>query len=87
MIQKGKVSTVLNGGTSVTATPYSGGTVTAPLVVPSELIGLLSVNTPIVYATFDDGTGIVLSRVDGKSGGAITAYSDGDAIVIGGATE
>ena len=88
MIQKGKVSTVLNGGQSVTATPYSGGMVTAPLVVPTELIGLLSVNTPIVYITFSDGTGIVLARVDGKSGGSsIYAYSDGDAIVIGGGTE
>lgn len=85
MVEKGKVSSVLDGGKSVTATPYSGGTVTAPLAVPSELIGLLSVNTPIVYITFEDGTGVVISRVDGKSGGSIIAYSDGDAIVIGGA--
>lgn len=92
MIQKGKVSTVLDGGKTVTATPYSGGTVTAPLVVPSELVGMLPVNTPIVYITFEDSTGVVISRVDGKSngggtgtGGKITAYSDGDAIVIGGA--
>ena len=84
MVEKGKVSTVLDGGKSVTATPYSGGTVTTPLAVPTELIGYLSVNTPIVYVTFEDGTGIVLCRVDGKSGVSITAYSDGDAIVIGG---
>lgn len=85
MVEKGKVSTVLDGGKSVTATPYSGGTVSTPLTVPTELIGYLSVNTPIVYVTFEDGTGIVLCRIDGKSGVAITAYSDGDAIVIGGA--
>ena len=85
MVEKGKVSTVLDGGKFVTATPYSGGTVTAPLAVPTELIGHLSVNTPIVYIAFEDGTGVVLCRVDGKSGVALTAYSDGDAIVIGGA--
>ena len=85
MVEKGKVSTVLDGGKSVTATPYYGGTVTAPLAVPSELIGRLPVNTPIVYITFEDGTGVVISRVDGNSGGSIIAYSDGDAIVIGGA--
>ena len=84
MVEKGKVSTVLDGGKSVTVTPYSGSIVTTPLVVPTELIGYLTVNTPIVYVTFEDGTGIVLCRVDGKSGVAITAYSDGDAIVIGG---
>jgi hypothetical protein len=85
MVEKGKVSTVLDGGKTVTATPYSGATVTIPLAVPTELIGHLSVNTPIVYVTFEDGTGVVLCRVDAKSGVALTAYSDGDAIVIGGA--
>lgn len=86
MVQKGKVSSVLDGGKSVTATPYFGGAVTAPLVVPSELRGLLPVNTPIVYIAFEDGTGVVISRVDGQSnGGNFTAYSDGDAIIIGGA--
>ena len=34
MVHKGKVSTILNGGKAITATPYTGGTVTAPLTVP-----------------------------------------------------
>ena len=55
---------------------------TIALVVPTELIGYLFVNTAIVYITFEDGTGVVLCRVDGKSGVAITG---GDAIVNGGA--
>jgi hypothetical protein len=29
MVQKGKVSAVLDGGKAVTVTPYAGGTVTA----------------------------------------------------------
>lgn len=65
MVKKGKVSTILDGGTFITATPYTGGTVTAPLTVPFFLLGDLPVGTPIAYADFEDNTGIVLSRMDG----------------------
>lgn len=66
MVQKGKVSTVLNGGKAVTVTPYAGSTVTAPLTVPFFLVGALPVSTPVAYVVFDDNTGIVLSRMDGE---------------------
>jgi hypothetical protein len=66
MVQKGKVSTVLNGGKAVTVTPYAGSTVTAPLTVPFFLVGVLPVGTPVAYVVFDDNTGIVLSRMDGE---------------------
>ena len=66
MIQKGQVSAILDGGKKVTVAPYSGGTVTFPLVVPYFLIGALPVNTPVVYVTFADNTGIILSRADGE---------------------
>lgn len=66
MVQKGKVSTIIDGGKSVTATPYAGGTVTVPLTVPFFLLNALPVGTPIAYAVFDDNTGIVLSRMDGE---------------------
>lgn len=65
MIHKGKVSTILDGGKSITATSYAGGTVTAPLTVPFFLIGALPIGTPIVYTVFEDNTGVVLSRMDG----------------------
>lgn len=65
MVHKGKVSTILDGGKSVTATPYAGGTVTAPLTVPFFLIDALPVGTPIAYVVFEDNTGVVLSRMDG----------------------
>ena len=65
MVQKGKVSTVLDGGKMVTVTPYTGATVTVPITVPVFLIGALSVGTPVAYAVFEDNTGIVLSRMDG----------------------
>lgn len=66
MVQKGKVSTVRNGGKAVTVTPYAGSTVTAPLTVPFFLVGVLPVGTPVAYVVFDDNTGIVLSRMDGE---------------------
>ena len=65
MVQKGKVSTVLNDGNAVTVTPYAGGTVTNAITVPFFLVGALSVGTPVAYVLFDDNTGIVLSRMDG----------------------
>lgn len=65
MVHKGKVSTILDGGKSVTATPYAGGTVSAPLTVPFFLIDALPVGTPIAYVVFEDNTGVVLSRIDG----------------------
>lgn len=87
MVLKGKVSGVLNGGTAVTVTPYGGGVVTIPLTVPYFLVGALAINTPVVYMMFEDNTGLVLSRMDGEvnpdlAGGNISAYSEGDAIII-----
>ena len=65
MVHKGKVSSVLNDGKTVMVTPYAGGIVTAPLVVPFFLIGVLPIGTPVIYSTFDDNTGIILARTDG----------------------
>lgn len=76
MVQKGKVSAVLDGGKTVTVTPYAGGTVTPAITVPFFLFGVLPIGTPVAYVVFDDNTGIVLSRMDGEwnekilSGGA-----------------
>ena len=66
MVQKGKVSAVLDGGRAVTVTPYTGSTVTTPITVPAFLVDFLPVGTPVVYVAFDDNTGIVLSRMDGQ---------------------
>ena len=87
MVLKGKVSGILNDGTAVTVTPYGGGVVTMPLTVPYFLVGVLDVNTPVVYMVFEDNTGLVLSRMDGAvntglAGGNISAHSEGDAIII-----
>ena len=83
MVQKGRISSISESGRVVTVTPYSGGVVTTPLVVPESLDGLLSVNLPVLYVTFNDNTGVVLGRVDGsQSAGGINVTTSGDAIVI-----
>ena len=66
MIQKGKITAVLDGGKAVTVTPYGGSTVTAPITVPFFLVGALPVGTAVVFVHFTDNTGIVLSRMDGE---------------------
>ncbi len=74
MANKGKVSAILQEGKEVSVKPYNGGTVTAPLVVPALLLGFLEAGTVVVYEEFEDGTGIVLSRMDGeinREGGGI----------------
>lgn len=74
MIYKGQVSAIVDGGKKVTVTPYTGVTVTFPLVVPYFLIGALPVNTPVIYATFDDNSGIILARADGEWNHATMIY-------------
>lgn len=71
MVQKGKISSVLNDGKAVTVTPYVGSTVTNPITVPFFLVGALPVGTPVIYVVFEDNTGIVLSRMDGEWNGSI----------------
>lgn len=70
MVQKGKISDVFDDGKTVTVTPYASSTVTTPLTVPHFLIGVLPVGTPVVYVVFEDGTGIILSRMDGEWNGS-----------------
>ena len=64
MVQKGKVSSIIDGGKFVTVTPYFGSTVTNNLAVPFFLVGVLPIGTPVAYVVFEDNTGIVLSRMD-----------------------
>lgn len=82
MVQKGKISSISESGREATVTPYAGGVVTMPLVVPASLTGLLSVNLPVLYVTFNDNTGIILGRADGSGGAGISVTTSGDAIVI-----
>jgi len=74
IVNKGKISNILDGGNAVTVTPYQGGTVSPKLAVPFFLIGFLPIGTPVAYILFDDGTGIILSRMDGA--GRVAALSD-----------
>ena len=84
MVFKGRISAVLDGGNSVTVTPYGGGVVTVPLAIPLSLQGALPVNTPVVYVMFEDNTGMIVGRLDGfdSGGSGMNIYSVDDAIVI-----
>lgn len=64
-IQKGKVSSITADDMRVSVTPYSGGIVTPPLVVPFYLIGAVPVGTEVAYTIFDDNTGVIICRMDG----------------------
>ena len=66
MIQKGTICALLEAGRKVTVKPYSGEVVTVPLVVPFFLLGSLEIDMAVVYAAFEDNTGVVIARMDGE---------------------
>lgn len=66
MISKGTISALYNGGKTATVKPYLGEVVTPELVVPFFLFESLAVGMPVVYAAFEDNTGVVLARMDGE---------------------
>lgn len=87
MVKKGIISAVLGDGYTATVTPHDGGIVSPALVVPAHLVGIVPAGTEVWYTLGSDNTGIILQRFDGKLspdaiGGNLTAYSDGDAIII-----
>lgn len=65
-IDKGKISSIK--GQMAEVIPYQASiTVTPQLTIPALLIGNLEVNTEVVYVMFEDNTGIILDRMDGKN--------------------
>lgn len=103
MIQKGKISTVegaadRNGDkTTARVLPCTAdGMVTRPLTIPWWLRGKMANLKPgdeVAYAMFEDGTGIILSRMDGEWDGTVpgsvkvekgdVTVSDGDVTASG----
>ncbi len=81
MIQKGKISTVegaadRNGDkTTARVLPCTAnGMVTRPLTIPWWLrgkMGNLKPGDEVAYAMFEDGTGIIISRMDGEWDGTV----------------
>lgn len=103
MIQKGKISSVegkadRNGDkTTARVLPSTADSmVTRPLTIPWYLrgeMGNLTPGTEVAYAMFEDGTGIILSRMDGEWDGTVpgsvkvekgdVTVSDGDVTASG----
>lgn len=81
MIQKGKISSVegepdRNGDkTTARVLPCTADSlVTRPLTIPWYLrgeMGNLSPGVEVAYAMFEDGTGLILSRMDGEWPGIV----------------
>lgn len=73
-IQKGTISSLENGNIARILPNMSDGMVTRPLVIPWWMrgeMGNLSPGDEVVYAVFEDGTGIVLARTDGEWSGIV----------------
>lgn len=67
MVRKGKISSVSGDGkTAVVILGNAQNSVTPPLTVPFFLIDCLAVDMSVAYADFEDGTGIILARLDGE---------------------
>ena len=66
MVSKGTISALYEGDKKATVKPYLGEVVSPRLVVPFFLFKCLEVGMPVVYAVFEDGTGVVLARMDGE---------------------
>lgn len=81
MIQKGKVSSIEGkvdrNGDKTTARilpDTADGMVTRPLTIPWWLrgeMGNLTPGTEVAYAVFEDGTGFIISRMDGDWSGTV----------------
>ena len=81
MIQKGKISSIegepdRNGDkTTARVLPSTADSlVTRPLTIPWYLrgdMGNLSPGVEVAYAMFEDGTGLILSRMDGEWDGTV----------------
>ena len=66
MVSKGTISALYEGEKIAVVKPYLGEVVSPRLVVPFFLFKSLEVGMPVVYAAFEDGTGVVLARMDGE---------------------
>lgn len=64
MIGKGTISAIYGNEASIK--PYTGDVVTERLVIPFYLRGDLQVGVAVVYAAFEDCTGVILARMDGE---------------------
>ena len=72
MLDKGKISSITADGDKSAVIPsYTDSAVTFPLVIPESLKGNLNVNDSVLYAMFEDNTGIIIGRADGNDGGNV----------------
>ncbi|MDD3139619.1 MAG: hypothetical protein PHX08_11690 [Lachnospiraceae bacterium] len=64
LINKGTVSSV--DGTTARIQPSINGGITMPLTIPARLRDVIKKKNEVVYVLFEDGTGIIIDRIDGE---------------------
>ncbi len=85
-IEKGKIATI-NGSAATVVPCNEAGLVSAGVVVPWYLRGAsgnLQKGTEVIYAIFEDQTGILLGRADGGGGECLPALTVSGEISCGG---
>ena len=68
-INKGKIVSI-SGNTARVVPSDASAKPTAKITIPQHLIGfngILKKDTEVVYVEFDDATGLLLGRADGKN--------------------
>lgn len=71
-IYKGKIASISGGSARVIPSDDTTRP-TAYITIPQHLAGYLEKGTEVVYAEFDDATGLLLGRTDGIGGQGGTA--------------
>lgn len=66
-INKGTIASI-SGNTARVVPSDATAKPTARITIPSDLRGKLKKGTLVVYAEFDDATGLLLGRADGEKG-------------------
>lgn len=85
-IEKGKITSI-DGNTARVVPCSESGLVSAQVVVPWHLrgsAGELSKGTEVIYAVFDDQTGMLLMRADGNWGNTLPALNVSGNVTAGG---
>lgn len=66
MCDKGKISALIDRTHATVIPSFSDAPVTIELVIPFFLLECLEVGMDVVYAQFQDNTGVILARMDGE---------------------
>lgn len=88
-IEKGKITSI-DGNTARVVPCNESGLVSAQVVIPWHMrgsAGNIAKGTEVIYAVFDDQTGVLLMRADGNWGSSLPSLSISGNISVGGSAK